>query len=128
MAFPLPETIVENVTTGHDDHHVDIHRLLNNNISSQTASYTLALTDFGKVVELNSASAVNLTVPPNSTVAFPVGTTVEVCQVGAGVVTVVQGAGVTVRTPGTLILRAQWSSVALRKRATDEWVLAGDTT
>jgi hypothetical protein len=96
--------------------------------NNQTASYTLVLADAGKVVEVNNASAVNLTVPPNSSVAFPVGTVVEVWQQGAGQVTIVAGSGVTIRTPSTLILRAQYSSVSLRKRATDEWVLAGDTT
>lgn len=91
-------------------------------------SYTLVLADAGKVIECNNAAAVTLTVPPNSTVAFPIGTVVEVWGQGLGSVTVAQGAGVTIRTPSTLILRAQYSSVTLRKRATDEWVLAGDTT
>ena len=95
-------------------------------VNVQAASYTLALTDAGKSVEMNVATANNLTVPPNSAVAFPVGTIVEVCQVGAGQTTVVAGAGVTVRTPETLVVTGQWSTVSLRKRATDEWVLAGD--
>ena len=95
-------------------------------VNVQAASYTLALTDAGKSVEMNVATANNLTVPPNSAVAFPVGTIVEVCQVGAGQTTVVAGAGVTVRTPETLVVTGQWSTVSLRKRAIDEWVLAGD--
>jgi hypothetical protein len=96
--------------------------------NNQTASYTLVLADAGRVVEVNNAAAVNLTVPPNASVAFPVGTVVEVWQQGAGQVTVVAGAGVTIRTPSTLLLRAQYSSVTLRKRATNEWVIGGDTT
>ena len=95
-------------------------------VNVQAASYTLALTDAGKSVEMNVATANNLTVPPNSAVAFPVGTIVEVCQVGAGQTTVVAGAGVTVRTPETLVVTGQWSTVSLRKRAPDEWVRAGD--
>jgi hypothetical protein len=95
-------------------------------VNTQTASYTLVLGDAGKTVEMNVASANNLTVPPNSSVAFPVGTVVEVCQVGAGQTTVVAGSGVTIRTPETLVLTGQWSTVSLRKRGTDEWVLAGD--
>ena len=92
----------------------------------QTASYTLALSDAGKAVEMNVAGANNLTVPPNSSVAFPVGTVVEVCQVGAGQTTIVAGSGVTIHTPETLVLSGQWSTVSLRKRGTDLWVLAGD--
>ena len=92
----------------------------------QTASYTLVAADAGKAVEMNVASANTLTVPPNSSVAFPVGTIVEVAQVGAGQTTVVAGSGVTIRTPATLVLSGQWSTVSLRKRGTDDWLLAGD--
>jgi len=92
----------------------------------QTASYTLVIGDAGKAVEMNVGTANNVAVPPNSSVAFPVGTIVEVAQVGAGQTTIVAGSGVTVRTPETLVLSGQWSTVSLRKRATDEWLLAGD--
>lgn len=95
-------------------------------VSVETASYTLVLGDAGSTVEMDVASANDLTVPPNSSVAFPVGTVIEVSQVGAGQTTVVAGSGVTIRTPETLVLTGQWSTVSLRKRATDEWVLAGD--
>ena len=96
--------------------------------SAQTASYTLVAADRAKLVEMNVASANTITVPPNSSVAFPVGTKIDVLQVGAGQTTVTAGAGVTVNgTPG-LKLRAQWSSVTLIKRATDTWVVVGDLT
>ncbi len=89
-------------------------------------AYTLALTDGGKVVEMDNAAANTLTVPPNATVAFPVGTIIEVYRMGVGVTTVAAGTGVIVRNAGSL--RAQYSTAALRKRATDEWVLGGDLT
>ena len=94
--------------------------------NAQTAAYTLALADATKAVEVTSASAVNVTVPPNSAIAFPVGTTIDILQAGAGAVTLVPGAGVTLRTPASLVSRAQWSTLSLRKRATDEWVVSGD--
>lgn len=88
-------------------------------------SYTLVLADAGKLVELNNAAAITLTIPTNASVAFPVGTQVNILQTGAGQVTV-SGAGVTINgTPG-LKLRTQWSSATLVKRATDTWVLLGD--
>ncbi|AYR02932.1 minor tail protein [Gordonia phage Stultus] len=96
--------------------------------NAQSAAYTLALTDANKAVEVTSATGVNVTVPPNSAVAFPVGTLIEVAQTGAGQLTLVAGAGVTLRTASSLTTRAQWSTVTLRKRATDEWVVAGDLT
>jgi hypothetical protein len=129
MPFPLPEAPVAGVTLQHHDDHVYINKQTNSTINSQSGtSYTLVLTDMFKVIETTSSSSVSITVPPNSSVAFPVGTVVEIVQLGTGVVTVVQGSGVTINTPGTLVFRAQYSSVAIRKRASDTWVLAGDTT
>lgn len=91
-------------------------------------SYTLALADQGKVVELTAATAVALTVPTNASVAFPVGTTIGLLQYGAGQVTVAGAGGVTLRSSGgRLKTAAQYSAVWLRKRATDEWVVTGDT-
>jgi len=91
-----------------------------------SGAYTLVLTDDGKVVEMNNASGTTLTVPLNSSVAFPVGSQITVLQTGAGQTTVAGAVGVTINgTPG-LKLRAQWSAATLLKRATDTWVIIGD--
>lgn len=90
-------------------------------------SYTLAIGDAGTAIEFTSASAVTVTVPPNSSAAFSVGTVIELLQYGSGTLTVAAGAGVTIRSANNLLsARTQYSSLSLRKRATDEWVLAGD--
>lgn len=95
--------------------------------NTQAGAYTLVLADSGKVVEMNVATAQNLTVPPNASVAFPIGTIIEICQLGPGQTTIVAGSGVTIRSPGgKMKITGQYSSASLRKRATDEWVLAGD--
>lgn len=96
--------------------------------AAQAANYTLALADAGTVVEGTKATAQTVTVPPNASVAFPVGAVIEVVQIGAGQVTIVAGSGVTLRTAATLTTRAQYSAVVLRQRATDEWVVGGDLT
>lgn len=95
-------------------------------INSQSSAYTLVLSDANNAVESTSANAVNITVPPNSSVAYPVGTVIEIAQVGTGQITVVAGSGVTINTPATLKSRTQWATLVLRKRATDTWLLAGD--
>ena len=96
-------------------------------ISQKTASYTLAaLTERDAMIEMNSASATTLTVPTNATVAYPVGTSIDVLRVGAGAVDVAAAAGVTINATPGLKLRAQWSSATLIKRSTDTWVLVGD--
>lgn len=95
-------------------------------VNEQTASYTLALSDDGKLVEMNVGSANTLTIPPNSSVAFPTGTTIVALQTNTGQTTLTAGAGVTINgTPG-LKLRAQWSSATLIKRGTDSWIAIGD--
>ena len=94
----------------------------------KTANYVLVLADAGSAIEMNLAGANTLTVPPNSSVAFPVGTVVEVMQYGAGTTTLTPGGGVTIRTASSLTTRAQYSVVSIRKTDTDEWVAAGDLT
>ena len=99
---------------------------LNITIDSKSVSYTLVLTDSAKLIEMNSSSATTLTIPTNSSVAFPIGTTITVLQAGSGQVTIAGASGVTVNgTPG-LKTRTQWSSAALVKRSTDTWVVLGD--
>lgn len=96
-------------------------------LNNQTgATYTLVLTDACKHLDLENAAATTVTVPPNASVAFDVGTRISLAQMGAGQVTIAQGAGVTIRTPETLKLRSQYSAAVLTKLATDEWLLTGD--
>lgn len=92
-------------------------------------TYTLALTDAGRLVTLSNSGAITLTVPPNSSVAFPVGAVVVIAQLGAGLVTVAAGAGVTVsQVAGTLKLLGQYSVATLRKVAVNTWLLNGDVS
>jgi hypothetical protein len=95
--------------------------------NAQTGTtYTTVLSDAGKLVELNNASAITVTVPTNATAAYKIGTQINLLQTGAGQVTVAGTSGVTVNATPGLKLRAQWSSATLIKRATDTWVLVGD--
>ena len=93
----------------------------------QTASYTLVISDADKLVEINNASANNLTVPLNSSVAFSTGTQILLAQYGAGQTTIVATSGVTIRSNGAkLKLNAQYSGATLIKIDTNEWYLFGD--
>lgn len=93
----------------------------------QTASYTLVLSDADKLVEMNVATANNLTIPLNSSVAFSIGTQILLAQYGAGQTTIVATSGVTIRSNGgKLKLNAQYSGATLIKIASDEWYLFGD--
>lgn len=94
--------------------------------NTQTGAYTLVLADQGKRIRYNAAGAANITIPPNSSVAFPVGTHIEVAQVGAGQATVVPGSGVTINNASSAATRAQHSVLVLYKDATDSWTVSGD--
>lgn len=88
------------------------------------ASYTFVLGDLGAVTYGDSASAQTFTVPPNSSVAYPVGATVGVGQVGVGGVTVAAGAGVTIEAvSGDLAVGGQGAVRTLHQRVLDVWVL-----
>jgi hypothetical protein len=92
-------------------------------------TYTLVLADAQeKLKAFSSASPKTVTVPPNSSVAFAVGAVVPLYQSGAGLMTVAQGAGATVRPPrgGTLVADGQYAYLTLVKVATDEWKLLGE--
>lgn len=91
-------------------------------INSQTGTtYTLVLTDAGKDVKCTNASAITLTVPPNSSVAFPVGTWLLFSQGGAGVVTATAAVGVTINAANGSATTAQYDVRGLEKVATDTW-------
>ena len=92
-------------------------------VNAQTGtSYTLVLTDSGKQVTMNNASASTLTIPPNSSVAFAVGVRILVIQLGAGAVTLTAGAGVTVSTQASSLVMAQYQVATLVKQATNTWI------
>lgn len=94
-------------------------------INDQTGtSYQLQLSDAQGYVRLTNALAITLTVPPNATVAFPIGTQIIFKQGGAGQVTATAGGGVTIN--GANKTRDQNSGGVLIKVDTDEWDVHGD--
>ncbi len=95
--------------------------------NAQTGTtYTFVLADAGKMVTFANAGAQTVTVPPDSSVAFAVGTQIILQGILAGVVTLVAGAGVTVNSKGAaLAIDGQWAAVTLVKTATDVWSLIG---
>jgi hypothetical protein len=95
-------------------------------INPQTgSSYTSALSDNGKLVTLSNAASITFTIPTNASVAYAIGSQVNIQAIAAGIVTVVGDSGVTVNGTGTT-LRTQWSAATCIKTATNTWTLIGD--
>ena len=107
--------------------------IVNLGFNAQTGTtYTFALTDNGKLVTASNASAQTYSIPTNATTAFPIGTQINIIQIGAGQVTIqaassgtttVSSTGATATAPK---LRAQYSSATCIKANTDLWYVVGD--
>ena len=99
-------------------------------ITANTATaYTFIAGDAGKLVTSDNGSAQTLTVPPNSSVAFDIGTTITIIGIGAGEVTLAEGSGVTINSKDSdKKIDGQHASVTCIKTATDTWQLIGALT
>ena len=96
-------------------------------IIQKTDSYTLSsLTERDSLIEVSKATATTITIPGDSTVDYPIGTSIDILQTSTGQVTIVGAGGVTVNATPGLKLRTQWSSATLFKRAANTWVVMGD--
>jgi hypothetical protein len=105
--------------------------LINVGINAQTGTtYTTVLADNGKLITQSNASAITTTIPPNSSVAYPVGAQLNFAQYGAGQVTFAQGVGVTIVSTGATAsapkLRAQYSTATAIQTSADNWIVVGD--
>jgi hypothetical protein len=107
--------------------------LINLSLNAQTGTtYTFVLADNGKLVTASNASAQTYSIPTNASVAYPIGTQINIIQIGAGQVTInavtsgtttVSSTGATATAPK---LRAQFSSATCIKANTDLWYVVGD--
>lgn len=98
--------------------------------NAQTASFTFALADQFRPTTISNASANTATIPPNSSVAFPAGTTLILYNIGAGQCTWTAGAGVTLVGRASAYKTAgQYApSYAWQTATTDTWIISGDVT
>lgn len=96
-------------------------------INDQLSSYTLLVTDVSKLIRMNVSSSNNLTIPTNTLAPIEVGEQLLVTQWGAGQTTILASSGVTIRSADAKVaLRGQYSTAALIKVGTNEWLLSGD--
>jgi hypothetical protein len=92
-----------------------------------SGNYTLVLGDQGKLIFPTVATPNTVTIPPNSSVAFPVGCRIDLAQWGAGQVSVAPGAGVVLASAGNKRkLAGLYSGASLTQMAADTWLLVGD--
>jgi hypothetical protein len=98
-------------------------RIINAQIGT---SYTLQLSDAGNVVTMNNSGASNVTVPASASVPFPIGTVIDIVQLGAGAVTIAgSGSAVVNSQSGYNVIAAQYVGVSVMKYAANTWILLG---
>jgi hypothetical protein len=92
-------------------------------------AYTLDSADAGKSLIFTNSSAITITVPPTSSVSFPIGETFTITPKGTGQITVAAGSGVTLSSLNSKVKSSgQYAELRLSKIAADEWLLSGDLT
>lgn len=99
-------------------------------ITTKDANYTLVIGDAGKGFRKTGSSAVTITVPPNSAVAFPVGTTIYLRNFNAtATISVARGSGVAMRLAGVATdadaTIAVWGEATITQEAANVWVIRG---
>jgi hypothetical protein len=99
-------------------------------LSTISSNYTLALSDTNDFIPLSSSAPFTITVPADNTVNFPVGSRIDMVQLGTGQITVsgqTNGDQTSIirSTPGSKF-RTQYSGVSLIKISTNLWSLVGD--
>lgn len=96
-------------------------------INTQTGTtYTLQLADAGNLVTLNNSGAITLNITTDGSISYPTGTRYDICQLGAGRVTITPVSGVTINSANGLITRAEYSCATLVKLSYDTWLAVGD--
>jgi hypothetical protein len=98
-------------------------------INPQAGNYTLVLSDAGKLLAMNAATGtLTVTIPAESSVAFPTGTHIDIARLGEAAVRITGAAGVTVNaTPGSN-LRDQFSAGTMILYEGDKWLVVGDVS
>src|SRR6185312_1194439 len=92
---------------------------------------SFALTDADTEIRCTSSlGAINMSIPPNSVTAFPIGTRILTLQASTRTVSVTASAGVTLNVPSgySTSTGQQYSWILITKVGTDTWDLTSDNS
>jgi len=137
ITSPVPGTVVfvRQDNSGNSIRQIQYYSISSNSwvnyldaqLENKTANYVIQLQDSGKAITMDSSSANTVTVPTNTSAAFPIGTIITIIQTGAGETSFVESAGVTIRSKNSYKkLNTQFAAAQLVKTETNIWILLGD--
>lgn len=94
------------------------------------SSYTLKLEDMGKILVHSASNSLTVTIPAYSSVAFPVGTCIEVLSTTGYTVTIKGSSGVYVNgtSAGSKSMTTSYGSAVLLCITQDKWAVQGSVS
>jgi hypothetical protein len=109
-----------------DGNEASAFALVSPTTDTKTGNYTLDTSDAGKVLRINSSSNLTVTIPLNTTAAIEVNAEIAIIRYGTGTVSISPISGVTLNSANTYRkIKDRYGSAALKKIATNEWILVG---
>jgi len=96
------------------------------NAQGTATSYTLALTDAGKLITFTGAAA-TVTIPTNASVALAVGDQINIAQLGTAQITIGTASGVTLVSSGSKTkTNGQYAVATVVQYTANSWLLLGN--
>ena len=96
------------------------------NAQGTATSYTLALTDAGKLITFTGAAA-TVTIPTNASVALAVGDQINIAQLGTAQITIGTAGGVSLVSAGSKTkTKGQYAVVTVVQYTANSWLLLGN--
>lgn len=96
-------------------------------VKTETSNFTLALDDAWDFIECDTAGSIEVLVPANATVSFPIGTAITFTTLDAGITYFEPDAGVTIHSLNDYTaISGQHGVATLVKFDTNKWYLYGD--
>ena len=97
-------------------------------VSYNTTNLVLGLGDSSEYLRISGDTAVTVSIPPQSSVAWSADTEIIMEQRAAGQLTLSGGSGVTINKPSSTTAKSkeQYSVIAVKRVSQDVWTLFGD--
>ena len=100
-------------------------------VTGTSDTFVLADAD-NKLITYNNAATITITIPPESSVAFTTGTTINIIKIGAGTLSITQGAGVTIAsaaaTSTSPTVTTTFAAASCIKVGSNSWYVVGRLT
>ena len=95
-------------------------------VKNNTGNYSVGSFDTKTIVTFNNSQPVVFTIPNETIQYLPIGTTIELIRLGAGIVNITGGSNITVNSSVGWTLRGVYSKATVSKINNNTWIVSGD--